>query len=178
MAALQHLLDGLERRKEQYLLDASVWPAEALRYRPAPETWCALDVLDHLERTEKNIAAIMLSNRTSPQALSMGDRVRGTMMLALFYSPARVKIPGAAAVILPETPGGLDEIIAAWGRTRQFLGSVVTKLEDAGVATKRVGVFRHPVAGWMSPRTTLRFLDAHLAHHMYQWKRLRGQALT
>jgi len=30
----------------------------------------------------------------------------------------------------------------------------------------------------MSPRTTMRFLDAHLAHHLYQWKRLRRQALT
>jgi hypothetical protein len=177
MAALQHLVDGLERRKQQYLKDASVWPAEALRYRPAPDAWCALDVLDHLERTEKNIAAIMLSNRTAPQTLSVADRVRGVMMLALFYSPARVKIPGVAAVVLPETPDNLEVVVAAWGRTRQFVGSVVTKLEDAGVAMKSVGVFRHPVAGWMSPRTTMRFLDAHLAHHMYQWKRLRSQVL-
>jgi hypothetical protein len=177
MAALQQWMLGLERRKEQYLQDASSWSAEALRYRPAPEAWCALDVLDHLERTEKNIAAMMLSNRTSPQALSARDRMRGVMLLALFYSPARVKIPGAASVILPETPGSLKDVVAAWSRTREFVGSVVTKLEASGTATQSVGVFRHPVAGWMSPVTTMRFLDSHLAHHWYQWKRLRRRAL-
>jgi hypothetical protein len=178
MAELQQILAGLERRKSAYLAEVANWPTAALKFRPQPQTWCALEILDHLIKTEKNITAMMLTNLKSANPLSLGDRVRGVMMLALFYSPVRVKVPGAAAVVLPQPPGDLSEIIEDWKRTREFMSSVIARLEAAGVATRSVGVFRHPVAGWMSPATTLRFLDSHLAHHQYQWRRLRSRALS
>ena len=169
---MQKLLATMDRRKTELLTDAAAWKSEALLFRPQPTSWCALDVLDHLARTEAAVAQSVLSN-TSPVALSARDIAGSLLVYAAMYTPSRIKLPPGAEVVIPQTPSSLKEAADAWQTARQLVAQIVQSSQQNHA---RGGVFKHPVGGWMSAEGTLRFLDSHLAHHVFQWKRLRREA--
>ncbi len=171
---MQKLIATMDGRKAAMLQDAAAWGPEALLFRPAPTTWCALDVIDHLSKVESEIALSVQANAATPRAVPPRDKVMAIVVYSAMYAPTRIKAPAGAATTLPRTPASLEEASGTWSAARQLVTETITALEEKQV---RGGVFQHPVSGWMSAAGTLRFLDAHLAHHAFQWKRLRALAL-
>jgi hypothetical protein len=167
LARLQHSTDTL-------LADARTWPPESLRHHPAPDAWSALDVLDHLRRSEAGIAKAMRSRLHSPHPVSMLDRARSLQVFAILRAPIRMKVPKAVrAFVLPDPPPDLETLAAEWQRSRDIINTVIAELPPAN---ERLGIFLHPLGGWMTPSTTLRFLAAHMQHHEPQWQRIRRSA--
>ncbi len=147
------------------------WTPEQLTYAPTKESWCALQIFDHLIKTETAIRESCEKRLGEPVTYPpIGDRLRGKGVIALFHFPVRVAVPKTVSLVQPACPASFQAVADAWaeerGRWQKLLG---------GLSPQTLGVvaMRHPVAGAMSFRDALKFLSVHLLHHRYQLNRLR-----
>jgi hypothetical protein len=162
----------LEEQKSAVLAEVGAWPAELREWRPADGGWSALEVLDHLVRTEAGICALVAGRLADPQRLTVRDRVGFVFVERVFRSRLRVKVPESVKeIIVPGEGLELEGIAVRWDAARVDLARVTREAEGC-----RGGVFRHPVSGWMSFEHVLRFLSVHMVHHEYQLERIRSAA--
>ena len=160
----------LEEEKLAILAEVRAWPADLQVARPAAGKWSALQVLDHLVRTEAGITTAAKEQLSKPQRIGVRDRAGFLFVERVFRSRCRVQMPRSVAQVI--TPGEeleLGEIAARWERARAQLAELVCEAEGC-----RGGVFRHPVGGWMNFEQVLRFFSVHLVHHRYQLERIRS----
>lgn len=167
-------LARLEAQKRAILAEVRDWPEELRTARPKNGEWIALEVLDHLVRTEAGICGVVMEMLAEPQPIGVKDRIGVAFVEQLFRSRRRVKVPKSVEdIILPGDGLELEEIAQRWDRARMELARVADCVEKARC---RGGVFRHPVGGWMSFEQVLRFFSVHVVHHEYQLERIRATA--
>ena len=162
--------EALELGKSRMLDDLAGWSAEALPFRPAEASWSALDIVQHLMKSEDRILAAMELADSSDAKFSNRDRVRGLMLTLLFQTPFRVKVPASAKQVLPGGDEDFPALTERWAAVRIRMACFLGGLHQPDLVRP---VFRHPVAGWMTVPRTLAFLSAHIVHHGYQLHRLR-----
>ena len=167
-------LAELERQKAAVLTGVEGWSPTRLHFRPAGNTWSTSQVLDHLVRVEASIVAATHGGLRAPHRIGVRDRLGTVFLTRIFRSDRRVKVPPSAPQILPEDQPDLDAIRQHWAEVRRDL---VGLIEQASPYSARAGVFRHPVAGWMSLSGVLDFLAVHVLHHGFQLERLRSTSL-
>jgi uncharacterized damage-inducible protein DinB len=161
----------LQRQKGAFLNDLATWDPAQLRLCCKPGSWSALQVLDHIIRTERGILAEMQQNVRQCDRVPLVHRVTSDLLILLMRSPARVKVPGLVSrVILPGNEVDLPELTTAWNDSQSQLEKWANELR--GNQTRFAG-FRHPVSGWMSVLQAIQFLAAHVLHHRYQLRRIR-----
>lgn len=171
--ALQRRLDQLEGQKREVLSDAAQLSAIDLRFRPEPGVWSALDVLDHLVKVEQSSLRTVRRHLPQGASISFRDRMGAWFINSIMLSPMRVKVPASASMVLPAAATDLAAIAASWSEVRMQLSDLLGSLQPEQF---RIGVFRHPLSGWMTITDTLRFLSTHLQHHKYQLNRLKFAA--
>jgi len=164
----------LQPQKEFFLSELSPWNSGQLRFSCKPGSWSALQVLDHVVRTERGILAEMQKNVQRCEGVPFVQRFRGDLLIQLMRSPARVQVPRSVArFILPGDALDLAELAAAWNDSQAKLGQWVAEVREDQTA---YAGFRHPVSGWMSVLQGVLFLAAHVRHHRYQLGRIRRSA--
>ena len=164
------LLAKLEKQKADLLLEIGTWPLAKVRYQPSPREWSALQILDHLLKTEVAIREAARKGLVQPHRIGLTDRLRTRFLHSVFQSDRRVKVPSSASQVLPGSDPDLQTMIEQWQKSRgalQHLAQNVTEEQQ----TK--GIFRHPVGGWMGLSEILDFFSVHLTHHSYQLARLK-----
>jgi hypothetical protein len=132
--------------------------------------WSAAQVLFHVVTVEElslgYVRKKMLAGPALPRA-GWGSRVRTAALQVVLASPLRRKAPPATA----DVPAfqELQVCRARWEVVRrgwhELLQGLPPELLD------RV-IYRHPFAGLLGMRDTLRFLQAHLDHHARQIERI------
>jgi hypothetical protein len=161
--------------RDDLLQDAAAWSNDALQYRPRVGQWSALEVLDHLARIERWATKQMRERTVSTNPVHM---TRSTFSQVLVFtvmrSPMRVAIPRGAEALHPSTPPTFRHAATAWKDAGLELERVVMNLRED---QQDVAMLQHPLAGWMTPPTAVRFLGLHLRHHLRQWDRLRKVAV-
>lgn len=165
-------IQRLEQQKSAMLAEVGDWPAELQMRRPPDGGWNALQVLDHIVRTEAGICGVAAKRLGQPARIRLRDRVGVAFVDLMFRSRRRVKVPASVAKVI--TPGEsleLGEIAERWERCRVELAQLVREGEDC-----RGGVFKHPVGGWMSFEQVLRFFSVHMVHHEFQLERIRTES--
>src|SRR5690242_9659782 len=90
---LSRTFSKLEAEKQRVLARLEAWPEERLTRRPPGGGWCALEVIDHVIRTEGAVLAMMKTNRGAGNRATVSQRLRGLMVLAIMIFPVRVKVP-------------------------------------------------------------------------------------
>jgi uncharacterized damage-inducible protein DinB len=168
--SLRPSFDDLQRRKRAVLFGLSAWSEERLCLQPAPASWSALDVLDHLLKVEQGWLDAVRSNLPDGHPVALRDRLGAWAVLCVMRSPMRVKVPDSASQVLPEKAADLSLITQQWQAAREEMAQLLTDLSPKQL---RCGLFRHPVSGWMAIRQALAFLSAHLQHHGYQLRRIQ-----
>jgi hypothetical protein len=164
----------LQMRKNSFLDDLASWNPAQLGLCCKPRSWSALQVLDHVVRTEHGILAEMQQNVRRCDRVPFVHRVKSDLLIALMRSPARVRVPFLVApAILPGYEPDLAELTAAWNNTQTQLGQWVGELGENQTA---YAGFQHPVSGWLSVLQSILFLAAHVRHHRYQLGRIRRSA--
>jgi hypothetical protein len=167
---LQPRFAELEVLKQAHLAATATWSEAQLQFRPAGQ-WCALDVLDHIVRTEAAILRAMQAQQQQNQRpVDPADRLRSLLLVWLFRTPARVKAPGPVNAILPGAALDRDKLANQWSETRRNLREF---LDDLRPGQLHFAAFQHPVSGWMTVPRTLEFLASHIHHHRYQLRRLQ-----
>ena len=168
---LPALLDKLQSQKDELLLDLDSWPSESIGQAPSTAEWSAIEVLDHLVRTEVEILAIARKGLLKPRQIGVINALRTRVLQAILRSHRKVKVPAKATAVLPGSHLELPAIVQRWNDSRRELSDML-KLVAAEKLSQ--GIFRHPVAGWMGMPEILEFFSAHIVHHNYQLARLRN----
>ncbi len=170
LAYCRTMLGELEERKQSLLAETASWPEDRRGFSPGPGAWSALQVIEHLIKTEEAILTSMRAGLGQPHRRGPRDLAGVWFLDRVFRSPRRVKTPASASRVLPGDPLGLKDLTARWDAVRRELDEVI-----AGLAPEqtRGGVFRHSVAGWMRVGDTLNFFSVHLIHHRFQLARIR-----
>ena len=162
-------IGALDAERRAFLQKIGRWAPEQLRFRPVPRGWSALQVLDHVQRTEAATLAHLRDNRCARIPHPFFDRLRISILIPLMRLPVRVPAPRSLPEILPSGNCDLKELIGAWDETRRQLHELV---ETLGPDESRCALALHPVCGWMNLPQTLAFLAAHIHHHRYQIDRI------
>jgi uncharacterized damage-inducible protein DinB len=164
----------LQPQKEFFLGELSPWNSGQLRFSCKPESWSALQVLDHVVRTERGILSEMQKNVQRCERVPVVQRLRSDLLIQLMRSPARVQVPRPVArFILPGDALDLAELTAAWNDSQAKLSQWAGQVREEETA---YAAFRHPASGWMSALQGVLFLAAHARHHRYQLGRIRRSA--
>ena len=167
------MLTQLETQKTEMLKQVEGWSDARLMFRPAPDTWSATEVLDHVVKVESGIFNTVRKSIDKQHPRSIRDRIGFVFLDQVMRSKMKVKTPAAASATLPSADLNLIEIAQRWDRTRVDLAQFLS-----GIAPEKMsgGVFRHPVSGWMSVPQVLSFFSAHLKHHGYQLENIQAQS--
>ena len=156
---------SLEQQKAAALARVDAWSPARLAYRPGPPAWSAVEVLDHVEKVERQILVAVQHGLSQPHRIGVRDRLGFLFLDRLFQSDRRVKVPTSAATVLPDVYVDLVAVRQRWNTTRQDLAHLLTRFPPD---SRSLGVFRHPVSGWLSMPQVLRFFSVHLHHHTFQ----------
>lgn len=164
---------ALEVEKRKFLGAVEGWPGARMRFRPGAGEWSAGEVLDHVVKTEERILGAMKRGVATPHGIGMRDRVGTWFVHRIFRTDRRVKVPGAASSVLPDAEVNLEEVLQRWEATRgEFAGFE----EGLSPELARVGLFKHPVAGWMGVGQVREFFLVHMVHHGFQIRRIERAA--
>ena len=175
IAQIQKQFTRLTLAQHKFLARLESWPAAKLQARENGQGWCALQVADHLIRTESSILdLILVPVEAAPRSPSAGNRFTTLMVLLTLSSTRRVRVPKQATGVLPGHNQTLDGIHLAW---EQEQNRYLEWCQSLRPTCANRPVFRHPIGGWMSPATTLRFLSIHIRHHLFQLDRIERFAV-
>jgi len=160
-------MDRVELKREALLSAAEALTGEELTRRPDPDSWSALEILEHLVLAEDDVVGAL----SDPDALREGRRTlksrvlyRVVMFILRFGIP--VSVPSRSMV-----PGGersLEELTESWRRNHRVLRDFL----DHPRASSGACLFRHPISGPMTTEEALRMLEVHLDRHVGQFHRL------
>lgn len=167
---LKQLFDTLEQQKVKTLERLKPLDSEKLNKRP-PGKWSLAQVYSHLITSEQLSIAYLKKKSLGIKDFKDTGLVEELKMLVLIVSqrlPIKFKAPKVVVENTPvyQTPA---QIIEAWDATRKQMKDLLDTFSDKHLSRK---VYRHPVAGMLNIRQTLRFFREHIIHHTPQIKRL------
>lgn len=164
-------LEQLDVQQGDLLLRVDGWSPARLAFRPELQSWSAVQVFDHIAKVETEIVRTARSGLANPHRIGPRDRLGNRFVESIFRSGRRVKVPTSVPQVLPGAAPEMPAVLAQWAEARRSLAHLV---EAVPPEVKRRGIFRHPVAGWMTLSGVLTFFSVHRLHHGYQLDRLRA----
>jgi DinB superfamily len=170
-AGLQRMVVRLERQKAALVRRIEAWPHDWLADKPAPSEWSALEVLDHLRKTELAVLHSCETNlKSRHHVVSPYERGKALVFLAMMRLPIKVRVPEPVSFVLPGHVISLHTVLESWAAERALLKAF---LEPLTASTENVGLVFHPAVGWMNLTAAMSFLSVHLRHHEYQLRRIK-----
>ena len=169
------ILAKLEKQKADLLSEIGAWSREKVRYQPSPPEWSALQIVDHLMKTEVAITEAARKGLFQPHRIGFTDRLRTRFLQSVFQSDRRVKVPASAKQVLPGSDLDLPTMIEQWDKSRCELRHFAQNVTEE---QRTKGIFKHPVGGWMGLSEIFAFFSVHLTHHSYQLARLKEAFCT
>lgn len=160
----------VEKRKDELISIILSCSDDERHYKPDDKTWNMIEVAEHCHNIEKGVLFILNRNlKTLIKPSGLGEMVRSKILSLFLFLPIRYKAPKVQG-ILPEGNVDLEKIISEWSGTRKKLEEYLDHFPD-----EKLGflVFKHPIAGKLNLKQTLKFLHEHTAHHHTQLHRLK-----
>ena len=164
------IFQQLEAQRSELLAELTLWSPDRLAFRPAPNAWSAVQVLDHIVRCETGTVADIRAGLKHPHPLGPEERPHIAMLDRSLRSDRAFQVPAEAPEIHPGARTTLPGVAERWQQARTGLAALLQPLTPADL---EFGVFHHPFAGWMTLPDVLDHLSAHLYHHGFQIARLR-----
>jgi len=170
LSKIQALETDLEDRKSELINNLTSYSDDLLRFRPKPDRWSILMILQHIILGEQGIRLSEVELRDNP----VRQRLKPGNMLAVVIDVLEKDIPVEVPDVSVEPDGSmeLDELIALWGQERKMLRDL---LEDITEETVNDVIFSHPAAGPLDPIGTLKLAVVHFDTHRRQIDTLRSE---
>jgi uncharacterized damage-inducible protein DinB len=167
---LRRRFDRLERQRAELLADIAGRTDAALHYRPTPDSWSILQVIEHLVLAEESILA--LAARRGPKPVPFMERLRtGVRLRALYLALAsnrRFRVP--LPTLNPSGAEiGLEDLERRWTEARWQLARALEVVTRETASARPVG---HPITRWLTWQQGLDFLYRHIARHTGQIRRI------
>lgn len=162
-AALRPRLDALASEREALLTRLAPLPTDRLRDRPDASTWSVLQIVEHLIQAEEYcLLGHLPADHLEHRRRTLLQRLAYEVVVLILRSPIRVSTP--VDDMDPRGTATLEELTRRWRVSQSRLREITLHVQDP----RRDAVFRHPVAGPMSPAQAIRMLAAHQARHIGQ----------
>lgn len=163
-------LRRVDERRRALLDRAAGLEPELLVRRPAPDAWSVLEVVEHLVRVEGDVVdRVGRAGTLEARGRTLRNRAAFLLVMGVLRFGIPVRTPSRA--MDPTGERSLEELRADWDRNHEALRAFAGSLDGASA---RRAIFRHPVAGPMTPGQTFRMLDVHLRRHLGQVDRILG----
>lgn len=168
---LLRTIDGLARQKAELVRRIQSWPQEWLAHKPAPAEWSAIEVLDHLRKTELAVMHSCEKNlKSGKHPVTPSEHAKAVVLLAMMRLPIKFKVPEPVSFVRPDCVISLQTVLDSWSDQQLLLK---TSWEALTTSNDHVGAVFHPAVGWMNLRSAMSFLSVHLRHHEYQLQRIK-----
>lgn len=145
-------------------------PADELKKKPAAERWSLLQIMEHLAGAEA--AGLQYLQRKEYAVLQnrgfLPAGIRAMVLKLALLSPLKFKAPPVHATF-PTNTTQPEALHTQWQQTRKGLAAY---LEGIPTGKKDALLFKHPVAGPLTPHQMLVFMADHLQHHRRQARQL------
>jgi DinB superfamily len=164
----QRLLARIETRRRELMAEADSLSAEQLTFRPAPNSWSALEVIEHLVKVEEAIASRIRPREARGLIETARTKAALGAMYVVFAVRGRAKVPVQA--ILPLGGATLSDLASRWEAAQMALRE---RLEGFGPGDWSRPMMRHPMLGRLTPAEGLNFIHRHMGHHRRQIERIR-----
>lgn len=148
------------------------WSDRELRQKPEPNTWNALQVLEHVIGSEKGTLGYMLKKTQadvdSLEVATDKNQRESEKLNEVLQSTHRYQKPE----VLPDPNGdnAMEEYRAAWNQLNKEYWKFFESLDEDYLDKQ---LFRHPFSGKLNAFQTLDFLIHHITHHMHQLNRIK-----
>jgi hypothetical protein len=158
---LERRFNRLERQRAALLRELNAMTPGRLVFHPAPGSWSALDLVEHLVLAEE---AVLCGIPDRPPSRSLADSARAAVVLPLLWL-------GFARGSLPSGGSSLAQLEVRWSRARANLRAVLGLMGPEDLSRP---FFRHPVVGWLTTIEGLGFVERRVARHLHRVRRIRA----
>lgn len=145
-------------------------PEDMLKKKPDDSHWSLLQIMEHLAGAEAaGLAYLQRKAYDVPHNRSfLPAGIRAMILKLALLSPLKFKAPPVLATF-PTNTTQPEALFNQWKQTRKALAAY---LEGIPAEKKQALLFKHPVAGPLTPHQMLVFMADHLQHHRRQARQL------
>lgn len=170
-------LERVDRTRRALLERVAALDPELRTRRPRPDAWSVLEVVEHLILAEGDVLARVAR---AEEARAGGDpepaprrtlRNRAAFLVVMAVLRFRIPVRTPSRRMNPVGERSLEELRADWDRNHEALRAFAGALDRESA---RRAVFRHPIAGPMTPGQAFWMLEVHLHRHVGQVDRILG----
>lgn len=148
--------------------------AKQLSFKPTPEHWNTLEVIEHLLIVEEGILSFFkrYPPLQSTRIPTFSQKVKSWMINYVYKLPA-IKVKAPVKSIEPK--GGLSfaYLEEAWKNAHSALEDIANEQPKDRL---KYSVFKHPVSGGMTMQQTIKFIGSHIDNHRHQVDRIQKEA--
>lgn len=160
----------LEENRISMLAAIARLDANQLSMKPDQDSWCILEVIEHIKRVDGQILTA-IQQSTNSQRISLRDKLYYFALLIAMEVPFKFRAPRSTTP--KEIPASLDLLSTEWSQIRkEWFGY----LKQAPTTAMDHSVFTHPRAGSLTLPQTLTWMNRHQQRHHRQIKRLLSLA--
>ena len=162
---------SLQAARQQLMALLSTHTAEELNFRASPGEWSMLQVAQHLIIAETMGLSSVKKGLQRQQAARGGlrQRLSSLMLRVILALPIRIKAP-MQELNPPNKTLDLKEIQNNWEKLHESWAELLSNYPEEALSKN---VFKHPIAGPLNIRQSLKFMKSHIEHHLQQVDRIR-----
>lgn len=164
---------SIEEQRKNMLNEIARLSHAQQNFKPSPEAWSILQVVNHLLFSETNVVKYMqkkMQGIATVEKAGVRAKARSIMLNTFLKSPLKFKAPKAAMPVQEEVYV-FENLRRQWDETRSGFAKVLDQLNPADAEKL---IFKHPISGKFNIYQTMSFLQEHIAHHIRQIQRIRN----
>jgi hypothetical protein len=169
---LQEQIQNLEAKRISLIHKLGLQNSEKLNHKNEASGWSILQILEHVVLVEEKSVANAIYKLSSPKELkpvSLFVEVRLLIVRVTFLFGIKFKSPKEVA---PGDEISFLDLVNRWEIARIKL----QELSPNALQLLSLGIFKHPVIGYLNYKQMVQFLDMHFHHHLAQVSSLYEKA--
>ena len=160
---LQHAFHRLEQLKTDAYAYFQNYTEEQLNAAPEGK-WGALQHMAHILSSEtKGLGYMMKKIQGANQVSKVGGKQKFMGFLLKMFLKTGIKFKAPAVLDEPKKHYTLEEVFAPWSQLRAQYVQFLSPMDNA-MAHKLI--YKHPIAGRLSPVQAMEFMAIHLNRHI------------
>ncbi|MDZ4844143.1 MAG: DinB family protein [Chitinophagales bacterium] len=164
---------SIEEQRKNLLDEIAKLSHAQQNFKPSPDAWSILQVVNHLLFSETNVVKYMLKKMqgiATVEKAGFQAKVRSVVLNSFLKSPFKFKAP-KAAMPTQEEVYIFENLRKQWNETRSGFAKILDQLNPADAEKL---IFKHPLSGKFNIYQTMSFMQEHVAHHIRQVARIKA----